>query len=268
MKIDIKYIKYHFKKGNKTMNFNERLIELRKAKGLSQEQLGEKLNVARQTVSKWELGTTTPEMNKLIVLANLFNISLDELVGNSSSVENRQSVSYRFEYEYSSKTKIMGLPLVHINIGYGRRKAKGIVAIGNIAKGLLSIGGLSIGIFSIGGLSLGLFTLAGLSLGLLLAVGGIAMGAISIGGLSIGIFAVGGFALGIYSIGGCSIAQKIAMGGYASGHIAIGEETNGTINFISKNNFNHFTSSDIKNAIIKEFPDTWDIIVSIFSNLW
>lgn len=164
------------------MNFNERLIELRKAKGLSQEQLGEKLNVARQTVSKWELGTTTPEMNKLIALANLFSISLDELVGNSLPAENRQSELRRFEYEYISKTKIRGLPLVHINVGYGIRKAKGIVAIGNIAKGLLSIGVLSMGILSFGGLSLGLFTFAGLSLGFLLAIGGIAIGTISVGG--------------------------------------------------------------------------------------
>ena len=48
------------------MKFNEKLIKLRKEMGLSQEELGNKLNVARQTVSKWELGETTPEMDKLI----------------------------------------------------------------------------------------------------------------------------------------------------------------------------------------------------------
>ena len=46
------------------MKFNEKLINLRKQKGLSQEELGYKLNVTRQTVSKWELGETTPEINK------------------------------------------------------------------------------------------------------------------------------------------------------------------------------------------------------------
>ena len=45
------------------MKFNEKLINLRKKAGLSQEELGYKLNVTRQTVSKWELGQTTPEMN-------------------------------------------------------------------------------------------------------------------------------------------------------------------------------------------------------------
>ena len=48
------------------MKFNEKLIKLRKEQGLSQEELGEKLNVTRQTVSKWELGETTPEMSKLL----------------------------------------------------------------------------------------------------------------------------------------------------------------------------------------------------------
>lgn len=62
------------------MNFNEKLIQLRKSSGLSQEELGNRLNVARQTVSKWELGSTTPEMEKLIGLSNLFNVSIDELV--------------------------------------------------------------------------------------------------------------------------------------------------------------------------------------------
>ncbi len=62
------------------MKFNEKLIKLRKASGLSQEELGDKLNVARQTISKWELGETTPEMDKLGELSNLFEISIDELV--------------------------------------------------------------------------------------------------------------------------------------------------------------------------------------------
>ena len=62
------------------MKFNERLIELRKKEGLSQEELGYKLNVTRQTVSKWELGQTTPEMEKLIEIAKVFNVSVDELI--------------------------------------------------------------------------------------------------------------------------------------------------------------------------------------------
>ena len=62
------------------MKFNEKLIKMRKEIGLSQEELGNKLNVARQTVSKWELGDTTPEMDKLIKISEVFNITLDELI--------------------------------------------------------------------------------------------------------------------------------------------------------------------------------------------
>lgn len=61
------------------MNFSDKLIKLRKQKLLSQEELGEKLNVTRQTVSKWELGQTTPDMEKLLEMSKLFGVSLDEL---------------------------------------------------------------------------------------------------------------------------------------------------------------------------------------------
>ncbi|MBW9149250.1 helix-turn-helix domain-containing protein [Clostridium sp. CM028] len=62
------------------MSFSEKLQTLRKEKGLSQEQLGEVLNVSRQSISKWESGQTYPEINKLIILSDLFEITLDDLV--------------------------------------------------------------------------------------------------------------------------------------------------------------------------------------------
>lgn len=62
------------------MKFNEKLVMLRKQQNLSQEQVSEKLGVARQTVSKWELGETTPEMDKLIIISKLYDITLDELM--------------------------------------------------------------------------------------------------------------------------------------------------------------------------------------------
>lgn len=62
------------------MEFSSKLYELRKTKGLSQEELANKLNVSRQTVSKWELGDSTPDMEKLTAISDLFEISLDELV--------------------------------------------------------------------------------------------------------------------------------------------------------------------------------------------
>lgn len=62
------------------MEFNNKLYELRKQKGFSQEELANRLNVSRQTISKWEVGESTPDMEKLVAISDLFEISLDELV--------------------------------------------------------------------------------------------------------------------------------------------------------------------------------------------
>jgi transcriptional regulator with XRE-family HTH domain len=62
------------------MEFNNRLYQLRKQKGLSQEELAGRLNVSRQTVSKWEIGDSTPDMEKLVAMSELFDVSLDMLV--------------------------------------------------------------------------------------------------------------------------------------------------------------------------------------------
>ena len=62
------------------MEFNNKLYTLRKQRGLSQEELANRLNVTRQTVSKWEVGAPTPDMEKLAAISELFDVSLDELV--------------------------------------------------------------------------------------------------------------------------------------------------------------------------------------------
>lgn len=62
------------------MEFNNRLYQLRKQKGLSQEELASRLNVSRQTVSKWEIGDSTPDMEKLVAMSELFDVSLDYLM--------------------------------------------------------------------------------------------------------------------------------------------------------------------------------------------
>lgn len=62
------------------MKFNEKLYEIRKKQGLSQEELGFELKVSRQTISKWESGQSYPDFQKLVMLSDYFDMSLDELV--------------------------------------------------------------------------------------------------------------------------------------------------------------------------------------------
>lgn len=59
-----------------------RILELRKLKNLSQEQLAEKMDVTRQTISKWELGETAPDLEQSKKLSKIFEISLDDLTNN------------------------------------------------------------------------------------------------------------------------------------------------------------------------------------------
>ena len=64
------------------MEIGKKIMDLRKKNGLSQEELAEKVGVARQTISKWELGETSPDLKQAKELSNIFNVSLDELVDN------------------------------------------------------------------------------------------------------------------------------------------------------------------------------------------
>lgn len=62
------------------MKFNEKLMSIRKIKGLSQEELGMELQVSRQTISKWESGQSYPDFQRLVMLSDYFDMTLDELV--------------------------------------------------------------------------------------------------------------------------------------------------------------------------------------------
>ena len=64
------------------MKLGDKILELRKKQGLSQEELGEKIDVTRQTISNWELGETSPNPDQLKLLSKELNISIDELLDN------------------------------------------------------------------------------------------------------------------------------------------------------------------------------------------
>lgn len=65
------------------MRFAEKILKLRKERGWSQEEMAEKLNVTRQAISRWEMGTAQPDLNNLLQLSRLFSVTTDYLVNDS-----------------------------------------------------------------------------------------------------------------------------------------------------------------------------------------
>ena len=90
------------------MNFAEKLKELRKQKGISQEQLAEKIYVSRQAITKWESGNGIPDIENLIAISSLFNESLDSLLSEEKSLISKHEFLYesRTEYDLDSPKKI------------------------------------------------------------------------------------------------------------------------------------------------------------------
>ena len=195
------------------MEFRERLYQLRKGRGISQEELAHTVGVSRQAVQKWEAGAATPDLGNLSALADYFVVSLDYLVRGiepekPAAPSPQQAVIQNYytgwSYEFRSRRTLLGLPLVHINLrDRGLCRAKGIIAIGNVATGFLAIGGLGVGLLTLGGLAVGIAAAGGLAAGLLLALGG------------------GAFSLGL-ALGGCAVSQSVAIGGAAVGQYAAG----------------------------------------------
>ena len=265
------------------MNFAEKLIELRKSKGWSQEELGDKLGVTRQTISKWELGSTTPEMEKIAALSELFNITTDELIKGKAPektavfsedqipegtevvfVEKRK----KFGFEYKSEKTWHGVPLVHINLKGGAHGvfALGLAARGIIAIGLAALGAVPIGLVAVGFLALGYFLAVGViafaavSIGVI-SIGGFAVGILSYGGMSAGWLSIGGLAAGKYAIGGGATGD-IAIGGAANGIIAVGERAEGEIVFELPADIEEFRA-----AVLSRLPNTPKFILDLMSKL-
>lgn len=258
--------------------FSSKLYQLRREKGLSQEQLSAMLNVSRQAVSKWEAGGSMPELEKLIALSDIFGVSVDYLVRDNTlereqqktvvtTADNvnvmeqlgeiKQYIKRQGRYEYKSRLTLFGLPLVHVAFSnhcgfYGKAcVAKGIIAIGNIAVGVVSIGGIAAGAVSFGGLALGL----------LLALGGLAVGGVAFGGAAIGLLSLGGIALGRFAIGGMAVASELAAGGAATGRVAVGQTASGE--YVLKTGA--ATAEQIRQFIYRHYPNMWDVLARFIS---
>lgn len=86
------------------MIFAEKIVNLRKKCGWSQEELAEKLNVSRQSVSKWESGASIPDIEKIILLGNLFEVSTDYLL--KDEIEEEQYIETKEVYEVPEKRSV------------------------------------------------------------------------------------------------------------------------------------------------------------------
>ncbi|WP_028042521.1 helix-turn-helix domain-containing protein [Candidatus Stoquefichus massiliensis] len=104
------------------MNFGEKLFQLRKEKGLSQEALADEINTTRQAISKWENNQGYPETEKLLVLGRLFDVSIDYLLKEEECIEEVSSGGYYVSREkaeswlmyesQSTKTIALGISLI------------------------------------------------------------------------------------------------------------------------------------------------------------
>ena len=146
-----------------------------------------------------------------------FNISFRKtraqlIASDAMLAEDAVAKAAKFSYEYRSQTSLLGLPLVHVNVGYSPdarpRTAKGWIAVGGSAYApLFACGGIAVAPISFGGIAVGI-----------LAFGGFGIGLLSVGGLAIGGWSVGGLAIGWDAIGGASLAWQAAEGGIAMAH--------------------------------------------------
>ncbi len=82
------------------MNFGERLKQIRANQGLSQEQLAEKIGVSRQAITKWETNRGLPDVENMIILAEIFKVTLDELILERISVQEPQQELFESETVY------------------------------------------------------------------------------------------------------------------------------------------------------------------------
>lgn len=110
------------------MDFNNRLYQLRKQKGLSQEELANRLNVSRQTVSKWEVGDSTPDMEKLIAMSDLFDVSLDKLVMGKEDEEKSSQ---------TTKSELVTVLNEKVLTSKNKKKAKSVLKIVGIIIGAI-----------------------------------------------------------------------------------------------------------------------------------
>lgn len=109
------------------MELSKKLKELRKQKGMSQEQLAEKLNVSRQAITKWETGLGIPDIENMKNIAILFHVSLDELLLEKSQIKHQEflyesQTEYDIDYMKRCDMKLGSAYQIHVTGYQGKNK--------------------------------------------------------------------------------------------------------------------------------------------------
>lgn len=265
------------------MTFSEKLTDLRRKAGLSQEQLADRLGVTRQSVSKWEGGTAMPELVKLISLSELFGVSVDYLVkdwmeepdnpcGGTEEISSKQADRLEKKvdeltnyvkgkvYRYDSKTRILGLPLVSIRFGLVRNAT---FSKDNVARGIIAIGNAAVGVVAIGIVGVGLFTFGVVGMGLL-SLGIVAAGLGAFGVAALGYLALGVSAVGVYTGGVAAIAAKIAVAVSAVAPTAVGEFASGSHVLLWGDGL---SAPEVRSFLLEHHPDLWEPLLDLFASL-
>ena len=265
------------------MTFSEKLTDLRRKSGMSQEQLADRLGVTRQSVSKWESGTAMPELVKLISLSELFDVSVDYLVkdrldspeeaergGDDLSARQADRLEKKVDeltryvkgkvYRYDSKTRIFGLPLVSIRFGFVRNAT---FSKDNVARGIIAIGNAAVGVVAIGIVGVGLFTFGVVGMGLL-SLGIVAAGLGAFGVAALGYLALGVSAVGVYTGGVAAIAAKIAVAVSAVAPTAVGEFASGSHVLLWGDGL---SAPEVRSFLLEHHPDLWEPLLRLLTDI-
>lgn len=101
------------------MKFHEKLYAIRKQEGMTQNTLAEKLNVSRQAVSRWEMGTAMPDVDNLVAMSELFGVSVDYLLKDEVQASQQSVQNEPAEQKETKEVKWLRLALVLFAIGIG-----------------------------------------------------------------------------------------------------------------------------------------------------
>ncbi len=99
------------------MGLSERLKENRERLGLSQGDVAEKLNITRQSISRWETGKGAPDLDNLVLLSKLYQVSIDELLKEKGEIKEK-SPRNNFYFRWCIISLFVGLVFLVINIIY------------------------------------------------------------------------------------------------------------------------------------------------------